>query len=42
MKMGSEQPLAVSKYVIRVEFEVEGVVERIFLKPEDSRRNTIL
>ncbi|MEM2929924.1 MAG: hypothetical protein QW797_03580 [Thermoproteota archaeon] len=40
--MASEQPLPVSKYVIRVEFEVEGVVERIFLKIEDSRRNMTL
>ncbi len=40
--MGAEQPPPVAKYVIRVEFEVEGVVERIFFKREDSRRNTIL
>jgi hypothetical protein len=40
--MGSEQPLPISKYVIKVEFEVEGVVERIFFKREDSRRNMIL
>lgn len=39
--MGSEQYSSVMKYVIKVEFEVEGVVERIF-KKEDSRRNTIL
>jgi hypothetical protein len=40
--MGSEQPLPISKYVIKVGFEVEGVVERIFFKREDSRRNMIL
>jgi hypothetical protein len=40
--MGSEQPPPVAKYVIKVEFEVEGVVERIFFKMEDSRRNTTL
>lgn len=42
VKMVSEQPLSVTKYVIKVEFEIEGVVERIFFKREDSRRNTIL
>lgn len=30
VEMASEQPLPISKYVVRVEFEVDGVVERIF------------
>jgi hypothetical protein len=35
----SEQSLPVSKYVVKLEFEVEGVVERVFFKREDSHRN---
>lgn len=36
--MGVEQPLPTSKYVIKLEFTVEGVVERIFIV-EDSHKS---
>jgi hypothetical protein len=37
--MGIEPSIPLSKYVIKMEFVVEGVVERVFEK-EDSHRNT--
>jgi len=36
--MGAEQSIPISKYIIKLEFTVEGVVERIFLI-EDSHKN---
>ncbi len=38
--MGSEQQIPISKYIVKLEFTVEGVVERIFVY-EDSHRNTM-
>lgn len=29
--MGSEQSIPISKYIVKLEFTVEGVVERIFV-----------
>jgi len=37
--MGTDQTIPISKYVIKLEFTVEGAVERIFVT-EDSHRNT--
>lgn len=36
--MGAEQLAPISKYVVKLEFMVEGVVERIFVF-EDSHRS---
>ncbi|MDW8033849.1 MAG: hypothetical protein RMI79_02700 [Nitrososphaerota archaeon] len=38
LKMGAEQSIPISKYIIKLEFTVEGVVERIFVL-EGSHRN---